>query len=63
VRQFSLYIDHIIARIDLQIEAYGKEANIPAKLFEVLNEQKEGLQILRNKYGSVVTPSQLQELN
>ena len=63
VKQFSLYIDHIIARIDLQIEAYGKEANIPVKLFEVLNEQKEGLQILKNKYGSVVTPSQLQELN
>jgi phosphoenolpyruvate carboxykinase (GTP) len=63
VKQFSLYIDHIFARIDLQIEAYGKEANIPVKLFEVLNEQKEGLQILKNKYGSVVTPSQLQELN
>ncbi len=63
VRHFSLYIDHIIARIDLQIEAYGKEANIPAKLFEVLQEQKEGLQILRKKYGSVVSPSQLQELN
>ncbi len=63
VKQFSLYIDHIFARIDLQIEAYGKEANIPVKFFEVLNEQKEGLQILKNKYGSVVTPSQLQELN
>jgi len=63
VKQFSLYLDHIIARIDLQIEAYGKEANIPVKLFEVLNEQKEGLLILKNKYGSVVTPSQLQELN
>jgi phosphoenolpyruvate carboxykinase (GTP) len=63
VKQFSLYIDHIIARIDLQIEAYGKDANIPVKLFEVLNEQKEGLQTLKNKYGSVVTPSQLQEPN
>jgi phosphoenolpyruvate carboxykinase (GTP) len=63
VKQFSLYIDHIIARIDLQLEAYGKEANIPVKLFEVLNEQKEGLQKLKNKYGPVVPPSQLQELN
>jgi phosphoenolpyruvate carboxykinase (GTP) len=63
VKQFSLYIDHIIARIDLQIEAYGKEANIPVKLFEALNEQKEGLQILKNKYGSVVTPSRLEGLN
>jgi len=63
VKQFSLYIDNIINRIDLQIEAYGKEANIPAKLFEVLNEQKVALQALKNKYGSIVTPSQLQELN
>jgi phosphoenolpyruvate carboxykinase (GTP) len=63
VKQFSLYIDHIIARIDMQIEAYGKEANIPDKLFEVLNEQKEGLQILKNKYGSVVAPSRLEGLN
>jgi phosphoenolpyruvate carboxykinase (GTP) len=63
VKQFSLYIDHIIARIDLQIEAYGKEANIPVKLFEALNEQKEGLQILKNKYGSVVSPSRLEGLN
>jgi phosphoenolpyruvate carboxykinase (GTP) len=63
VKQFSLYIDHIIARIDMQIEAYGKEANIPDKLFEVLNEQKEGLQILKNKYGSIVAPSRLEGLN
>jgi phosphoenolpyruvate carboxykinase (GTP) len=59
VKQFSLYVDNIIARIDLQAEAYGKEENIPAKLFEVLNEQKENLLVLKEKYGSIVTPSQL----
>ena len=30
-------------RIDLQLEAYGKEADIPPQLFQVLNEQREGL--------------------
>jgi len=28
-KQFSLYIDHIVARIDLQLKAYGKEENLP----------------------------------
>jgi phosphoenolpyruvate carboxykinase (GTP) len=59
VKQFSLYIDNIAARIDLQTEAYGKESNIPSQLFEVLKEQQEGLASLKEKYGSIVTPSQL----
>ena len=59
VKQFSLYIDNIVSRIDLQEEAYGKEKNIPGKLFEVLNEQKKGLMAIRDKYGPVVTPSDL----
>ncbi len=59
VKQFSLYIDNIVSRIDLQEEAYGKEKNIPGKLFEVLNEQKKGLMAIRDKYGPVVTPSDI----
>ncbi len=62
VKQFSLYIDNIVSRIDLQIRAYGKEPDIPEKLFEILKAQKEGLGALRNTYGPVVTPSQLEEL-
>ncbi|MBN1580288.1 MAG: phosphoenolpyruvate carboxykinase (GTP), partial [Anaerolineae bacterium] len=34
-KQFAFYVDNILARIDLQEEAYKKEANVPAKLFEV----------------------------
>ena len=59
-QQFSLYVDNILARIDLQIEAYRKEDNIPAKLFQVLEHQREGLQALRKAYGPVVTPAQLE---
>ena len=60
-RQFSLYIDNIVARIDLQKEAYGKEEGIPPQLFEVYAEQREGLMALREKYGAIVTPDQLTE--
>jgi phosphoenolpyruvate carboxykinase (GTP) len=61
VRQFSLYIDNIIARIDLQIEAYGKEMHIPQKLFDILKEQRQELVELKDKYGAIVTPEQLAE--
>jgi phosphoenolpyruvate carboxykinase (GTP) len=60
-KQFSLYIDNIVARIDLQLEAYGKEKNIPKKLFEILKEQRQGLMDLKEKYGPVVTPQQLEQ--
>ncbi|KPJ78519.1 MAG: phosphoenolpyruvate carboxykinase [Deltaproteobacteria bacterium SG8_13] len=58
-KQFSLYIDNIIARIDLQSEAYGKETNIPQRLFEVLAEQREALAALKQQFGPVVSPSDL----
>ncbi|MEJ2155104.1 MAG: phosphoenolpyruvate carboxykinase (GTP) [Desulfobacteraceae bacterium] len=59
-KQFSLYVNNILARIELQLEAYGKEENLPGKLFEVLREQKAGLEALKAKYGPIVTPEQLQ---
>ena len=58
-KQFSLYLDNILARIDLQEEAYGKETHIPDKLFEILNSQRQGLLALKDKYGPIVTPEQL----
>jgi phosphoenolpyruvate carboxykinase (GTP) len=61
IQQFSLYIENIVARMDMQIEAYGKEPGISGKLFEILREQKDGLLALKKIYGPVVTPSQLEE--
>jgi len=58
-KQFSLYIDNIVGRIDLQLEAYGKETNIPQKLFEILQKQRQQLMALKDKYGAIVTPKQL----
>ena len=59
-KQFSLYIDHIIARIDLQLDAYGKETNIPGKLFDILKQQHVELTALKEKFGPVVTPQQIE---
>ena len=60
-QQFAFYVDNILARLNLQEEAYGKEQDIPAKLFEVYAEQREGLEALKAEYGSVVSVEQLVE--
>jgi phosphoenolpyruvate carboxykinase (GTP) len=59
LKQFSLYIDNIVARIDLQVNAYRKEKDIPERLFQILAQQREELLALRETYGSVVSPDQL----
>jgi phosphoenolpyruvate carboxykinase (GTP) len=60
-RQFSLYVDPIIARIELQEAAYAKEENIPTRLFEVLAQQKESLQAWRQAKGAVISPEDMKE--
>jgi len=57
--QFALYVDKIVARIDLQTEAYGKEENLPPQLFEVYAAQKAELSALKDKHGPIVQPDQL----
>ncbi len=52
--QFALYIDNIIKRIDLQTEAYAKEENLPPQLFRVYEEQRVGLEALKERFGAVV---------
>jgi phosphoenolpyruvate carboxykinase (GTP) len=59
IKQFSLYLDNILARIELQQEAYGKEDGIPQTLFDILAEQKSGLEALKAAHGSIVLPDQL----
>ena len=58
-QQFSLYIDNILARIELQLEAYRKEKSIPARLFQVLEAQRDGLKQLKDQHGAIVTPARL----
>ncbi len=58
-KQFSLYVDNIMKRIDLQIDAYGKEPNIPDRFFDILAYQRNGLEALKANIGPIVTPDQL----
>ncbi len=57
--QFSLYIDNIVSRIDLQTEAYGKDENIPTRLFDVYKQQKTELLALKEQHGPVVAVDKL----
>jgi phosphoenolpyruvate carboxykinase (GTP) len=58
-KQFSLYIDNIVGRIDLQKAAYGKDENIPLRLFEILDRQREALEALKADHGPIVPPQNL----
>jgi len=60
-KQFAFYVDNIIGRIDLQEGAYREEKNIPARLFEIYDEQRKGLEALKAKYGPIVSVEQLIE--
>lgn len=60
-KHFAFYVENILGRITLQEEAYQKEKNIPAKLFEVYAEQRKGLEALKAKYGAIVSVEQLSE--
>ena len=60
-KQFAFYVDNIIARIDLQEDAYRKKKNTPAKLFEIYAEQRKGLEALKAEYGPIVSVDQLIE--
>ncbi len=60
-RQFSFYVDNILNRIARLEEVYQKEANIPPQLFEVYAEQRQGLEALKARYGSIVSAEQLAE--
>lgn len=58
-KQFSIYVDNIKARIDLQREAFGKEKDLPAKVFEVYDQWSKDLAALKEKHGPIVTPDKL----
>ncbi len=55
-KQFSLYLDNILQRVELQQDAYSKEENIPQALFDILAEQKQQLLKLKDAHGSIVAP-------
>ena len=60
-KQFSLHVDNILMRIELQEKAYSKEEDIPSRLFAVYAAQRKGLEALQGKYGSIVSVEHLVE--
>ena len=58
-KQFSLYLDNIIARIDMQVAAYKKETNVPDIYFKTQAAKKSRLEALKASNGSIVSPDQL----
>jgi len=57
--QFSLYIDNIIALIDLQTAAWNKEEETSQRLFDVYAAQKSALETLKAAKGAIVKPQNL----
>jgi phosphoenolpyruvate carboxykinase (GTP) len=60
-KQFALYVDNILARIELQEAAYRQEKNVPARLFAIYAEQRAGLEALKAEYGAIVSVEKLIE--
>ncbi|MCG8566703.1 MAG: phosphoenolpyruvate carboxykinase (GTP) [Desulfobacterales bacterium] len=58
-KQFALYLDKIIGRIELQESAYAKEESIPETLFQVLADQKTALLAMKQEKGEVILPMEL----
>ncbi|MCB2192091.1 MAG: phosphoenolpyruvate carboxykinase (GTP) [Deltaproteobacteria bacterium] len=62
-KQFALYADKILARVDLQYDAFKKEENIPDRLFEIYDDQRKQVEELKAKFGSIISIEQLKEFN
>jgi phosphoenolpyruvate carboxykinase (GTP) len=58
-RQFALYVDNVLAQIELQKDAYAEGHSVPPRLFEIYEEQIEGLEALKSEYGSIVSVEQV----
>jgi phosphoenolpyruvate carboxykinase (GTP) len=57
--QFSLYVDRIVARLDLQEQAYRLEPDVPRRIFSVYDKQRDALRDLESLFGTIVSPDQL----
>jgi len=62
-KQFSIYVEKLIARIDKVTDDYNADdSEIPARFFEVLEQQKSELLQMKAQYGEIVTPAILESI-
>lgn len=60
-RQFAIYVDKILYRIDYLEQTYKAEPEVPPQLFDVYAEQRRLLYLLKEQYGSIVAPLEMAE--
>lgn len=58
-KQFSLYVDNLIKRVNMSMEEFTKEKDMPDDFFQTLEAWKKGLLKLKSDIGSIVTPDQM----
>lgn len=60
-KQFSLYTENLIKRVDMSITEFAKEKGMPDEFFHVLDTWHRDLAALKVTVGDVVTPDQMIE--
>ena len=61
VRQFSLYTENLIRRIDMSINEFAREKGMADEFFHVLDTWRRDLVALKATVGEIVTPGQMIE--
>ncbi len=60
-RQFSLYIDNLLARVNMSIAEFAREKDMVDEFFHVLDTWRRDLTALKSIVGPIVTPDQMIE--
>jgi phosphoenolpyruvate carboxykinase (GTP) len=60
-KQFSLYLDNLINRVNMSINEFAKEKDMADEFFHVLDTWHRDLAALKATIGSIVTPDQMAE--
>ncbi len=58
-KQFSLYIDNLLQRVELSLSEFSKEEGMVEEFFQVLELWKKELLTLKDAVGPIVTPDQM----
>jgi phosphoenolpyruvate carboxykinase (GTP) len=59
IKQFSLYVDNLVERVDMSINEFSKEKGMNDAFFDVLDTWRRDLVALRSTVGPIVTPDQM----
>jgi phosphoenolpyruvate carboxykinase (GTP) len=60
-KQFSLYVENLIQRVDMSITEFAKEKGMDDAFFDILDTWRRDLVALKVTVGAIVTPDQMIE--